>query len=1166
MANKHFIKQPTDIVLERLSVYFEKLNLLYKGNNITDSELIDAYQEALDRFLSSIDSSSVDNYFEIIPGLPANPVEYNDVFDNLGDDLKGLYYQLRALDLLTVSSFNSVIAEHDQIQQLVKETGNRLGDYLLYSDNTIGGGFFFGDSFSSAHKLSIGSDLVSGDECFVSPEEGVVLLPLDGDPERTSSSISINANSNGVAGNNFQIDAPGGHDALEALLDNEPNTWFEYEKVVSSYSDVPLILDLTFALTEEKIINHIHINPINFGTPTPLKINKIETSRDGKEFMSIKDEIPIKDFVPEEEDNVFELSAASSKYSGQGFYSFLPRKTKFVHIRFQQDTPYPIDTNSGVRLRYAIGLRDINILSRTFKPSGSLVSDNFSSTNEIKKVSMWASENPSQASSLSDISHFISHDDGSSWSQIQPQGRFQNNIPEVIDFNTIDEDSISTENPVHTLRHKIEMNRSDDAFSGNVTLKQERLPKFDIVSIPSIGQDSISVKEEPIESTVNVIAPFYGSFSCPRPKYGDAVAGESPPMELDFVSFKVDTPDTGTLRFKLPFFDIDGLEDKVRVFVNGEQIEHAPKNKSALDAPSHLSNKILTDGAVDENSKVYFLNKGGKELQFGWTDEDGEQRGFIPGSGSKISVCLDGDNPTLELVDNGYIISLSAPSDGIKENVKIVAIDTFDENEATDYEIVIPPGFSKYVGPKLARPKLLPGIKPQYSKAAPKFSSLSNVKLATKPVVRVAHEYEEDNYYYTDDYDYEGLTPPVFLSNDDDYEIKEYDLNGNLIESPYFSDRVPFVDGESELRGPYWDKVPTRYTFDADTGTVYLGSTPKSDRKTVLVCKKQDTKLLSPDMWRFNKDVGTNKINTKEILLDPKAVFTKKITHVHDGSDTVNSISLFNNEDNSHDWTKKKIVRKTVKIDKKLFPKNSKPLEVPFVDGESEFTRKQTVEKEDITFVSAGTDLYSFTLSQIDSNNVLVGSLLFGTRRSSSSASTVENKFTKEVTTTPTAEGEWLVENDGTTVTVTLYTESEPTNHFVSYKYKSTDSGLSSSSLYSIDYDSGVIHFADNIINEGNITFEASMYSVFYNISKEIEPRFIEKIDTTNKTIMFKSSYLLNSVKLDTALAARPQYFVVLYDYYKKSTESLADLKPYFSPICKDVAFKSVTSDVLEEL
>jgi hypothetical protein len=55
-------------------------------------------------------------------------------------------------------------------------------------------------------------------------------------------------------------------------------------------------------------------------------------------------------------------------------------------------------------------------------------------------------------------------------------------------------------------------------------------------------------------------------------------------------------------------------------------------------------------------------------------------------------------------------------------------------------------------------------------------------------------------------------------------------------------------------------------------------------------------------------------------------------------------------------------------------------------------------------------------------------------------------------------------------------------------------------------------------------------------------------------------------LKLDTAAEARPSFAKISYEYYKKSTESLKDLEPYFSPICRDVALRAVTSDVLEEL
>ena len=67
-------------------------------------------------------------------------------------------------------------------------------------------------------------------------------------------------------------------------------------------------------------------------------------------------------------------------------------------------------------------------------------------------------------------------------------------------------------------------------------------------------------------------------------------------------------------------------------------------------------------------------------------------------------------------------------------------------------------------------------------------------------------------------------------------------------------------------------------------------------------------------------------------------------------------------------------------------------------------------------------------------------------------------------------------------------------------------------------------------------------------------------------TISFKPAFALKFLKQNTVDKNRPQIIKVSYNYYKSISESLADLEPYFSPICKHLGIRAVTSNVLEEL
>ena len=431
MRHSHFTLPPKDLLASRLEVFLENVNTTWQSSslvgNVFQDDIRNLYDQSIETFLETLDESIVASSLRVYAGSPSDPNAYNTFFAAIQKDLQILYLELGALDKLVSASFNGIVSGREQVLNRSKTISNKLADYLLYADSNLGGGFFFGDSYSTTSKIEIGSSLAETEECFHSSEEGAVLLPLDGDPVRPKiKSYIINQNSNGTAGNGQEEGAPSGHTEISEIGDGAANTWFEYEKIHELESSVPLLLDITIVLNEISIINHVHINPINFGTPSPVRILRLETSTNGKDYRSIKDEIPILDFFSnalDEEEKEFQLSSSSSKFSGQGFYSFLPRKAQYVHVVLEQDTTYTINTEIKDKLRYAIGIRDINILSRRFKPLGSLVSQPFVSKQEVKKLALWSVQNPLQKSVLTSISHSVSHDDGAAWTEIQPQNR-----------------------------------------------------------------------------------------------------------------------------------------------------------------------------------------------------------------------------------------------------------------------------------------------------------------------------------------------------------------------------------------------------------------------------------------------------------------------------------------------------------------------------------------------------------------------------------------------------------------------------------------------------------------------------------------------------------------------------------------------------------------------
>lgn len=1151
MANKFSTRLPSEVLKARLHLLLKDTNDLYNsGNSVLESELVDSYSEALSIFLKSLDGSILKSSSEINSGMPADPSKYNSFTEAIHTDMEILFAETFALDNMIISGFNSINSEREEVLEISKRISNKVGDYLLYSDPKLGAGFFFGDSFNSAERVELGSDLLDTDECYLGKEEGIVLLPLDGEAVKPIiKSIIINKNSNGNPGNEQEVGVVGKVD-IAAIRDNEPNTWYEYEKVTAYESDVPLILDLTFVLEDISIINHININPINFGTPTPIEILKIETSKDGQEYRSIKDEIPLKDFVSEEEDNVFSLSPATSNYAGQGFYSFLPRRAQFVHIVFRQNTPYTINTINGERLRYAIGIRDINILARKFKIEGSLISNPFNTDGEIRKISLWASENPDEASTLADVSHYVSEDDGATWRQIQPLERDTQNIPEVINYNNIAEDSIVTDEPVNSLRHKIYLKRDKEAFQGDVVVKRERVERSELVTMPA-GNTEILLKNKPIDGSVRMVAPFFGSFSLPNNRQGSGVLGESAPMDLDFLEFKVDIAPVDSLRFELPPIKIPNIKNHIRILVNGEQIEFCEKADISFGINTSYESEWNDSEFDKKTAKIYFLNKNGRELQFRHNDV-----GFLPPGGARIQICLDGDNPRLELTDKGYIVNLSATSDGFKDNMSLLSIDALSKEEAINKTFRCIAGLDTFRIPVESIGK--------------RDQSQDN----NKDSVEITLDRTEKTEVYEAD---EGLIAPVIDLDQDTWKIEEYLFGLKLTDSTNpnkFYDETPtlFVNGHSEFydAGVLQEK---RWSFDAANGILYLASPCPYAVNVIFRYKENKYTNIPSSGWEFYKSSIDNKINTRKLILDPKYVRTTKRIYQKSGTEDLRSINLLSDniyQTKEHNWYKQKLIKGTVHIENELFPSGTKPTEVIFVNGYSELNSEVSVVDEEINATSSG-GIYSFNLSEINTVNELNEKPGITPVRSKTNISIPTNQFSDNnyiETDNPStlSDEEWCyVNNEDGTCTVFIKTNTL-NKHVAAYTYTINDPGINKDGLYSIDYENGIIHFAQLITKSGNINYQVSTYSAFYNIGNPISDSDIVNIETDNKKIIISDSLSMKLLKNSSALAARPNYLRVVYDSYKESTEKLADLEPYFSPLCKDIAFRSVTADMLEEL
>lgn len=530
-SNKYLVPDKSVLLQKKLEAISDKIQKATSSTEFqTEEQYLFEVIKVISEFYESINQPQLTT--KLIEHIRVDDLPdadlYNLLWQKVIDDLTAVFLELENVGDLTVANFNFITTENNRITARLKSVSSKLGDFILYSVNPTKDALFFRDSFNDLSKIEVNSGLLNKPENTVNQTEGTVTLPID----RAQQSLVIvkqtpiiNPNSNGQVGNNNETEAPFNGD-ISKILDNNPDTWFEYERVTLGSTDTkePLILDLTINLGEETVINHIRINPNNFGTKTVIGIDTIETSLDGEVYTNIKDDIPIAGFVVGDEENVFTLAPSTSKFAGQGLYTFTPRKAKYVHLVLSQTEPFVIDTPAGERLRYAIGIRDIDIRGFKYLPEGEIISRPFETVDEIRKVSVEANQNPAEFSELAVVKYFVSPDDGASWHEIQPRNfpgiSGVTTVPEVLTFNGPEATSIVTAAPVRSIRVKLQLKREDDLFvEGSSTFHKRKVSKSELHQVPQDSPFTLQLEQSPVADSIIVVDTLFGSRGLPEAQY-----------------------------------------------------------------------------------------------------------------------------------------------------------------------------------------------------------------------------------------------------------------------------------------------------------------------------------------------------------------------------------------------------------------------------------------------------------------------------------------------------------------------------------------------------------------------------------------------------------------------------------------------------------------------
>lgn len=325
---------------------------------------------------------------------------------------------------------------------------------------------------------------------------------------------------------------------------------YDFEYVKGKKDGDQLRLKIVVELEKPEDINWLNINPYHpTYSKGKVIVYSIRTSEDGFEYLPlyeggnyiINSEI---NTTPQtyRADTIFDGSNSftESKFAGQGVWAFPTRKAKYVEIVLDQKesyeekightyyqmvkknadgtqiehTPYRVSSNAvgdsikgaspgryavdsntdvikGIEgfigWRYAIALRDINIMSYQFEEKSELLSKRYEAPNAIREIMLYANEKIPQ-SYLSEISkgndwiqYYISIDDVN-WHRISPmhhQPVGENFPPKIYEINgakldiattfRLHKGYIDTEKEVKGVRLKVIMQRPKDITDAEST-------------------------------------------------------------------------------------------------------------------------------------------------------------------------------------------------------------------------------------------------------------------------------------------------------------------------------------------------------------------------------------------------------------------------------------------------------------------------------------------------------------------------------------------------------------------------------------------------------------------------------------------------------------------------------------------------------------------------
>lgn len=386
----------SDIVPSDL-LYGQALELVREIRESQDSndtlELIKQLNAVASRF-DEVVGHPISMHEPIVSTEPPSTEKTNRFLRGVEADINLLQRQLDLLRSASIFTHNAASTELASLKDNNAKIGNQVKSLQLYSGSRNSNIVTFTDTFRNRDMLD--DSFVPPDDRVTLPSPGYITLPPEGESINLSADaeIKILDSSNGFLGNNQEIEDPEtapidqasgarqyafvqeSYEAneLSSLVDEEPDTWIEYEHYMltdeqravgrnynfvytadeedgsvreiewsNGPADGVLKLALEFDLKSVRQINSVSLIPFGLedNKNYPILIKSISTSGNGTDWYDLR---PTEVWVANDI-NLQNARSASSAVVGGAVWNFPARHARYVRVKIEQRSA--VDANIG---------------------------------------------------------------------------------------------------------------------------------------------------------------------------------------------------------------------------------------------------------------------------------------------------------------------------------------------------------------------------------------------------------------------------------------------------------------------------------------------------------------------------------------------------------------------------------------------------------------------------------------------------------------------------------------------------------------------------------------------------------------------------------------------------------------------------------------------------